>query len=236
MTMVSIGITTYARDQDGRYSVPGLYLDAVRAAGGVPILLAPGEAAWESLLTKIDGLLLAGGGDVNPDRYGSSGHTEVYGVDQERDAFEFQLVPWAIGNQLPLLGICRGLQVINVALGGTLIEHLPDEIGDEITHRLPPRLPVDHAIELTPASRLAEIYQQTVFSAASSHHQAIRDVAPQLTIAARAPDDTIEALEMAEHPGLIAVQWHPEMTAAKDPLQQQLFSAFIEICRQHRQD
>ncbi|HIN94501.1 MAG TPA: gamma-glutamyl-gamma-aminobutyrate hydrolase family protein [Planctomycetes bacterium] len=236
MTMVSIGITTYDRDKDGRYSVSGNYLDAVRAAGGVPILLAPGEAAWESLLTKIDGLLLAGGGDVNPDRYGSSGHAEVYGVDQERDAFEFQLVPWAIDRKLPLFGICRGAQVINVALGGTLIEHLPDVLGVEDTHRLPARQAVDHAIELTPASRLAEFYQQTTFSAASSHHQAVRDVAAALTIAGRAPDGTIEALEMAEHPGLIAVQWHPEMTAAKDPLQQRLFSAFIEICREHRQD
>ena len=236
MTKVSIGITTYARDQDDRYSIPGLYLDAIRAAGGMPILLAPGEPAWESLLTRIDGLLLAGGGDIHPDRYGSNGHPDVYGVDQERDAYEFQLVPWAISNQLPLLGICRGLQVINVALGGTLIEHLPDEIGDEVTHRLPPRLPVDHAIELSPGSRLAEIYQQTTFSAASLHHQAIRDVAPQLTIVARAPDGTIEALQMAEHPELIAVQWHPEITAANDPVQQRLFSAFIEICRQHRQD
>ena len=236
MTQASIGITTYARDEDGRYSIPGLYLDAVRAAGGVPILLAPGEPAWESLLTSIDGLLLAGGGDIHPDRYGSSGHTEIYGVDQERDAYEFQLVPWAISNQLPVLGICRGLQVINVVLGGTLIEHLPDEIGDEITHRLPPRLAVDHVIELSPDSRLAEIYQQTTFSAASLHHQAIRDVAPQLTVVARAPDGTIEALQMADHPELIAVQWHPEMTAAEDPVQQRLFSAFIEICQQHRQD
>jgi len=128
------------------------------------------------------------------------------------------------------------LQVINIVLGGTLIEHLPDEIGDETTHRLPPRLPVDHAIELSPGSRLAEIYQQTTFSAASLHHQAIRDVAPQLTVVARAPDGTIEALQLAEHPELIAVQWHPEITAANDPVQQRLFSAFIEICQQHRQD
>ena len=236
MTMALIGITTYARDETDRYTLPGVYLDAIRAAGGIPILLTPGELAWESLLARIDGLLLAGGGDIHPDRYGSKGHAEVYGVNQRRDAFELQLVPWAISNQLPLLGICRGIQVINVALGGTLIEHLPDEIGDEISHRLPPREPVDHEIELTPGSSLLEIFQEATFSAASWHHQAIRELAPQLSIAARAPDGTIEAVQLAGHPELIAVQWHPEMTAAKDPIQRRLFFAFIEICQQHRQD
>lgn len=234
--MVTIGITTYARDEEGRYSIPGLYLDAVRAAGGIPILLTPGEPQVESLLSQVDGLLLAGGGDVNPDRYGSSGHAEVYAVDEARDVLEFKLVSMALEQQLPLLGICRGLQVINVALGGTLIEHLPDVIEDKTAHCLVPRAPTEHAIELAADSRLAGIYQETHFSAASWHHQAIGDVAPGLTIVGRAPDGTIEALEMADHPELIAVQWHPELTAATDPIQQRIFSTFIEICRQQIQD
>ena len=234
--MVTIGITTYARDEEGRYSIPGLYLDAVRSAGGIPILLAPGEPQVESLLSQVDGLLLAGGGDVNPDRYGSSGHPEVYAVDEDRDVLEFKIVSWALEQQLPLLGICRGLQVINVALGGTLIEHLPDVIEDKTAHCLVPRAPTEHAIELAADSRLAGIYQETHFSAASWHHQAIGDVAPGLTIVGRAPDGTIEALEMANHPELIAVQWHPELTAATDPIQQRIFSAFIKICRQQVQD
>lgn len=234
--MVTIGITTYARDEEGRYSIPGLYLDAVRAAGGIPILLTPGETQVESLLSQVNGLLLAGGGDVNPDRYGSSGHPEVYAVDEERDVLEFKLVSWALEQQLPLLGICRGLQVINVALGGTLIEHLPDVIEDKTAHCLVPRAPTEHAIELAADSRLAGIYQETHFSAASWHHQAIGDVAPGLTIVGRAPDGTIEALEMANHPELIAVQWHPELTAATDPIQQRIFATFIEICRQYVQD
>ena len=234
--MVTIGITTYARDEEGRYSIPGLYLDAVRAAGGIPILLTPGEPQVESLLSQVDGLLLAGGGDVNPDRYGSSGHAEVYAVDEARDVLEFNLVSMALEQQLPLLGICRGLQVINVALGGTLIEHLPDVIEDKTAHCLVPRAPTEHAIELAADSRLAGIYQETHFSAASWHHQAIGDVAPGLTIVGRAPDGTIEALEMADHPELIAVQWHPELTAETDPIQQRIFSTFIEICRQQVQD
>lgn len=234
--MVTIGITTYARDEEGRYSIPGLYLDAVRAAGGIPILLTPGETQVESLLSQVNGLLLAGGGDVNPDRYGSSGHPEVYAVDEERDVLEFKLVSWALEQQLPLLGICRGLQVINVALGGTLIEHLPDVIEDKTAHCLVPRAPTEHAIKLAADSRLAGIYQETHFSAASWHHQAIGDVAPGLTIVGRAPDGTIEALEMANHPELIAVQWHPELTAATDPIQQRIFATFIEICRQYVQD
>jgi putative glutamine amidotransferase len=234
--MVTIGITTYARDEEGRYSIPGLYLDAVRAAGGIPILLTPGEPQVESLLSQVDGLLLAGGGDVNPDRYGSSGHPEVYAVDEDRDAFEFQLVSWALERRLPLLGICRGLQVINVALGGTLIEHLPDVIDDKTAHCLVPRAPTEHAIELMSESRLARIYRETNFSAASWHHQAIDNVAFGLTIVGRAPDGTIEALEMADHPELIAVQWHPELTAATDSIQQRIFSGFIELCRQHTPD
>jgi putative glutamine amidotransferase len=234
--MVTIGITTYARDKEDRYSIPGLYLDAVRAAGGIPILLTPGEPQVELLLSQVNGLLLAGGGDVNPDRYDSSGHPEVYAVDEARDVLEFQLVSMALEQRLPLLGICRGLQVINVALGGTLIEHLPDVIEDKTAHCLVPRAPTEHAIKLAADSRLAEIYQETHFSAASWHHQAIGDVAPGLTIVGRAPDGTIEALEMANHPELIAVQWHPELTAATDPIQQRIFSTFIDICRQQVQD
>jgi len=117
-----------------------------------------------------------------------------------------------------------------------LIEHLPDVIEDKTAHCLVPRAPTEHAIELAADSRLAGIYQETHFSAASWHHQAIGDVAPGLTIVGRAPDGTIEALEMADHPELIAVQWHPELTAATDPIQQRIFSTFIEICRQQIQD
>ncbi|HIA20369.1 MAG TPA: gamma-glutamyl-gamma-aminobutyrate hydrolase family protein, partial [Planctomycetaceae bacterium] len=200
MTAVHIGLTPYGRDKDARFWIPAIYLDTVRAAGGIPILLAPGEVSSEALLTGVKGLLLVGGGDINPTRYGSAGHPEVYGVNDERDEFEIQLSLWAIEHKFPLFGICRGLQLINVALGGTLIEDLPDLVGEEIIHRLPPRLPVEHDIQLTADSHLAQILQKTEFSSSSSHHQAIRDIAPQLRVAARAPDDTIEAVEMAEHP------------------------------------
>jgi putative glutamine amidotransferase len=134
--------------------------------------------------------------------------------------------------QKPALGICRGIQVINTALGGTLIEHIPDEIGEAIKHRLPPREPAEHEVIVKTGSRLAEILRQTRVVIASVHHQAIRKVAPRLEIVAEAPDGTIEAVELNDHPWLVAVQWHPELTSAKDPIQQRLFDAFVQAARE----
>jgi putative glutamine amidotransferase len=126
---------------------------------------------------------------------------------------------------VPTLGVCRGLQVINVALGGTLHEHLPDVVGESVLHRLPPRVPTPHELEVLPGTRLAGILGETRFTASSWHHQAIDEVAPGLEVAARAPDGTIEAVEMPRHRWLVAVQWHPELTAAVEPLQQRVFDA-----------
>jgi putative glutamine amidotransferase len=124
--------------------------------------------------------------------------------------------------------------VINVALGGTLVEHLPDEVGEDILHRLPPRKPAQHLIELRPDSQLANILAACQIDPASWHHQAIRQAAPGLQVVAHAPDGTIEAAEKPDHPWLVAVQWHPEITASEDPVQQRLFDALVEAARQRR--
>jgi putative glutamine amidotransferase len=187
------------------------------------------------LLGRLDGLILTGGGDIDPVPYNGRPHETIYMLDTERDLSELALVQHVITAGMPTLGICRGAQVLNVALGGTLIEHLPDEVGDEIAHRVPPRGPTRHPVAITPNSRLAEVLAADQISVASWHHQAIRQTAPELTIVARAADGTVEAVEMVSHPWLVAVQWHPELSAADDPTQQRLFDAFVEAARQKKE-
>lgn len=227
-----IGITTYGRkDEEQCFSLPAAYVDAVRRAGGVPVLLPPGELVelnLELLLSRLDGLILAGGGDLDPALYAGTQHETIYNVDAERDASEIALARQVVNRELPVLGICRGTQAINVALGGTLIEHVPDAAGEQVIHRLPPREATEHAVILQLRSRLAAILGQEEFTAASRHHQAIRQPAPRLQVAAHAPDGIIEAVEMSDHPWLIAVQWHPELTAATDPRQQRLFDSLVK--------
>src|SRR3989304_8693052 len=139
MSRPIIGITTYGRDEDNRFRVPGDYIDAVRRAGGVPVLLPPGDDGVEFLLSQVDGLILAGGGDVDPQHYNGRMHEMVYSVDHERDKSEIFLARSAVDRGVPTFGICRGMQVLNVALGGTLHEHLPDVVGESVVHRLQPR-------------------------------------------------------------------------------------------------
>lgn len=226
-----IGMTTYGRSADNRYALPAEYVDAVRRAGGVPVLIAPGEAQVDVVLETVDAFVLTGGGDIDPDAYGGKRHPTNYGIDLERDALEVELARRIVDTRLPTLGICRGAQILNIAHGGTLIEHLPDEVGEQVLHRAPPREPIPHGIRLAPHSRLARLVGQLEFEAASWHHQALRDVAPQFAVVGHAPDGTVEAIEMPAHPWLIAVQWHPELTAASDPLQQRIFDAIVEAAR-----
>ena len=229
-----IGLTTYGRSVDNRYALPADYLDAVRRAGGVPILIAPGEHRWEAPLQVLDALILTGGGDIDPDRYRGRRHATNYGIDQERDAFELELSRRVFDSGLPTLGICRGAQILNVARGGTLIEHIPDEFGESVLHRAPPREPVPHSVKIKPQSLLAGILGREEFEVTSWHHQALRGAAAGFDAVAHAADGTIEAIEMPDHPWMIALQWHPELKAASDPLQQRIFDAIVEKARGKR--
>ncbi|HWA12531.1 MAG TPA: gamma-glutamyl-gamma-aminobutyrate hydrolase family protein [Burkholderiales bacterium] len=222
-----VGLTSYGRTADNRYALPAEYLDAVRRAGGVPILIAPGEPRWETALDSVDALVLTGGGDIDPIRYAGRRHDTNSGIDPERDVLELAMGRRAIDTGLPTLGICRGAQIINVVQGGRLIEHIPDELGESILHRAPPREPIRHSVQIRPNSRLARILGLEELHVSSWHHQALRGVARGLEAVAHAPDGTIEAVEMTDHPWLVAVQWHPELTAATDPLQQRLFDALV---------
>ncbi len=223
-----IGVTTYSRNESNRFTLPAEYIEAIRRAGGVPLLIPPGEPHWRELFRHIDGWLLSGGGDIDPASYGGISHPAIDTIDVERDRMEIELVHRALEKQVPTLGICRGCQVINVALGGTLIEHLPDVVGDMVTHRPAPGQAASHVVSVISGTRLASLTGKSEFMAASRHHQAIRDTASSLQVVARAPDGIIEAVEMPTHPWLIAVQWHPELTAANDPVQQRLFDEFVQ--------
>lgn len=224
MTRPKIGITTYGRDEADSFSLPAPYVDAVRRAGGIALLLTPGD---DYAIDDLDGLLLAGGGDLDPAHYEGTPHPSIYMIDPERDHTELTLARRAVEHGLPTLCICRGLQILNVALGGTLVAHLPDAVGPRLAHRVPPRRPAWHVVHIEENSRLAAIVGDASTPGASWHHQAVDRVGEGLRVSAHAADGTVEALEMPDHSFLVAVQWHPELTAADHPDQQALFDALV---------
>ena len=222
-----IGLVTYGRNEDNWFSLPAEYVDSVRRAGGLPVLLAPGETDLKSWLGSIDALVLPGGGDISPSCYGGEPHAENYKMDADRDGNELDLARHAVAAQLPTLAICRGMQMMHVAFGGKLVPHIPEVVGDLVPHRSPERKPVEHLVTANPESKLAEVMGESRVTVASWHHQATEGITEGFRIAAHSPDGLIEAMELPEHPFLLAVQWHPELTAAKDPSQQRLFDALI---------
>jgi putative glutamine amidotransferase len=212
-----IGITTYHRETGGRdrFTLPTAYVDALRAAGGLAVLVAPGDEAPEELLARLDGLVLSGGGDLDPTSFGGDTHTRTYSVSPERDRFELALLRGALERGTPALAICRGMQILNVALGGDLHPHLPDVVGDAVTHRTSQTEAASHPVRLETGSALAGRLGAADLDAVPSwHHQALRRLGSGLRPVAWAPDDVIEAVELGGEPQLIAVQWHPELAGA----------------------
>lgn len=220
-----IGITVNRNYEHCRFWVPCAYSRRLEAAGALPLLLPPMDPAIAvSLVGSLHGLLLSGGGDVAPLYYGEEPAEELGEVDLERDAWEFALVRAALSKGIPLLGICRGLQMLNVILGGTLIQDLSG--ADRLQHnQRGPRSHPSHTVELLSQTRLADILGEKHLAVNSFHHQAPAAVAPGLEIAAVAPDGVIEALEDRERPFLVGVQWHPE--SLQHPASELLFHAFV---------
>jgi len=211
-------------------TIPASIAEAVQRAGGLPAVLAPSPVTSEQarrLLARFDGLLLIGGPDVDPVLYGEDPHPAVYGVRRERDELEIALSRAAIEREMPVLAICRGIQVLNVALGGTLDQHITDREGLQ-AHGIPrTRGHVQHDVRLRPGCRTALVMGSDKVSGSSHHHQALARLADGLEATGWAEDGTIEAAESAN--GLIvAVQWHPEDTAAEDPAQQRLFDDLVQ--------
>ncbi|MEK7748292.1 MAG: gamma-glutamyl-gamma-aminobutyrate hydrolase family protein [Nitrospirota bacterium] len=225
-----IGLSTRGKDENGRYAVSARYVSCIIRAGGNPVLLPPELFQVEPLLQRLDGIIFSGGGDILPSIYKGSAHPKIYGIDVKRDQAEMALFKSAVALQLPILGICRGIQMMNVALGGTLIEHISDQGSNLIRHRLPGDKKCSHLVRVSPDSLLGKIFGEIEMEVPSFHHQALKELAPRLVEVARAPDGIIEAVEMPEHPFAIGVQWHPELS--KDALQQKLFDAFVQSCGQ----
>ena len=229
-----IGLTTYRKySRDTNRPLFGLmraYVEAVTAGGGIPLLIPLGLSD-EDLLTvieRVDGLVLPGGGDIDPNFYKGNKHQALREIDRDRDRVEIFVAQQATKLEKPFLAICRGHQVLNVALGGTMWEDLASQRPDGIKHDYwdsGPRTDLPHHVEIDPNSRLAAIIGRETTAVNSLHHQGVRDIAPDLVVTAVAPDGLVEGLEVAGHPFAVAVQWHPENLVGNDPAMLALFEA-----------
>jgi gamma-glutamyl-gamma-aminobutyrate hydrolase PuuD len=227
----AIGITVYTRERVSPfvqmpYATSNVGLsDLVEEAGAVPLLLPP-SAHVEDVLDRVDALVLQGGGDLSPDYYADEAHPETNTLDRRRDEFELALLRRARARRMPVLGICRGIQLVNVSLGGTLVQHLPDVT--DVEHAALDRWDATaHWIEIAEGSRLHHLLGETRIEVNSVHHQAIDDLGEGLSVVARADDGTVEAIEHATEP-ILAVQWHPEWSAKVDwARQRRLFEALL---------
>lgn len=237
-TFPFIGITVHPDDDEDRHSLDrllALIVRGVERAGGLPVLIPLGlsEATLRALYERLDGVLFSGGGDVDPALYGATLHPALGGVSAERDRTELALARWVVAEAKPFFGICRGQQLLNVALGGSLYRDISEHAGalkhtyeSEAEASLRP-----HAIRVEEETRLARILGQPVLTVNSLHHQAVRVVAPSLTVSARAPDGLVEAVELPAHPFGLAVQWHPECLLDA-PEMLRLFEAFVRAARE----
>ena len=230
-----IGITSYA--EEARWGVwerpaaliPLDYVSAVERAGGRPLLVPPSAGGTEETLDALDGLLLSGGADLDPGLYGADTHPETKDVRPDRDRAELVLLEAALARDMPVLAVCRGSQIMNVALGGDLVQHLPEVIGDE-KHKHTPGVFADHDVELVPGTRVQGILGDRA-PVKSHHHQGYGRLGDGLREAARAEDGTVEALEDPGRRFAIGVLWHPE--AGEDFA---LFGALVEEARRYRKE
>lgn len=207
------------------------YVEAIEGGGGVPIVVPPmGLDALEALLDGVNGVCLSGGQDIDPSAYGEEAHPQLGPTERELDEFELALVRAADRRRLPILAICRGAQLVNVARGGTLIQHVPDVVGEEIEHRQkePAERPT-HGLRVDEGSRLANILRWHRGSVNSFHHQAIDRLGSALVAAAWSPDGLIEAFEASDRAFLVGVQWHAECLVSR-PEHAVLVRAFVAAC------
>lgn len=213
------------------------YLHSLLRAGAEPVVIAPQVFADDdagNLLSRFDALLLMGGPDVDPVMYGQQPSAHVYGVSLHQDRFETALLMAAIANEIPVLAVCRGMQLANVALGGTLVQHLGDlPNADALVAHAPGEFPVGaefvvHDIDLAAGSWLSRATRTTRVRGASFHHQGIDRLAPGFKAVGHAPDGLLEAIEHEDH-RIIGVQWHPEDTSATDAEQQRIYDAFVDL-------
>jgi gamma-glutamyl-gamma-aminobutyrate hydrolase PuuD len=230
-----IGITSYVEPaQWGAWElqaalVPWMYVQAIERAGGRALLVPPSEEALEETLDALDGLLLSGGNDLDPDSYGAEAHPETTSTRPERDRGELALLEGALARDMPVLAVCRGSQVLNVARGGDLVQHLPEVVGDE-RHKHTPGVFADHDVRVEPSSKLGELVGDRA-PVKSHHHQGYGRIGDGLREVAWADDGTVEALEDPDKRFAVGVLWHPE--AGEDFT---LFKALVEQAASYREE
>lgn len=211
------------------------YLHAIEAAGGVPVVVPPLQlGAVEPLLDRVDGVCLSGGPDLDPHAYGQKHHAQTGPIESQLDALELAMARAADARGLPIFGVCRGLQLLNVARGGTLHQHLPDVVGENIAHRQerPGRHPT-HWVTLEHESRVSEILSRRRAKVNSFHHQAVARLGAGLIVTGRASDGTVESVEATDRPFVLGVQWHAECLGHRTE-QAALFAAFVEAAATFR--
>ncbi len=241
MTRPVIGITGRT-DQSARppnrplVATVQTYVQAAELGGGAPVVIPPhlAEEKTRAIFEHLDGLILSGGGDVLPALYGEEDGGLLWFVDEQRDRTELALARWALSEDLPLLAICRGIQVLNVAAGGTLVQDIPTQVPDALTHSTVagrPMATVAHTVEVAAGSRLAALVGAGDLGVNSAHHQAAKAVGAGLAVTARAPDGIIEGLESPTHPFCLGVQWHPEAMVEDHPVMRRLFEGLADSAR-----
>jgi putative glutamine amidotransferase len=229
-----IGITTnQSTNAKGQPTVMLMqsYINAVIQAGGVPVLIPSlvAEDGWDAVYSRLDGILFSGGGDIALEFSPGEPHPRIDGVDLARDSIELKMVQAAVSDGKPFLGICRGCQVMNVALGGTLYTHIPDQLPGALDHDYPGnmRRVLAHKVKLEEGTHIAEIHGEQILQVNSLHHQGLKDIPPSLRVAGHAPDGLVEAIELSDHLFGMAVQWHPEWLTDQESTRN-LFRKFVE--------
>ncbi len=216
--------------KDPRWNVNCTYIEAIQAFNGSPLILPsiPKKKEILKYLSVIDGLLLTGGGDIGPLIYGDNPRKELGSVDPDRDEFEYEIIKLAMERDLPILGICRGAQILNVSAGGDLYQNIYSEVEGVIKHyQNAPRWAGTHNIEIESGSQLKDMIGEENVAVNSFHHQAIKEVAPGFNVSARAQDQIIEGIECQGLSFVIGVQWHPETMWKKHPIFKNLFKSLV---------
>jgi putative glutamine amidotransferase len=229
------------------FAIPQTYIRAVVLGGGAPLVIPPHleKIPLRAIFERLDGLILSGGGDVQPALFGEEDSGLLQSVDEQRDRTELTLARWTLTEGLPLLAICRGIQVLNVATGGTLVQDIPagalaptglcpTQVSDALSHSSPtgrPRDAIEHTVKVAADSRLAALVGVGELGVNSAHHQAVKVAGAGLIITAYAPDGVIEALENPDHPFCVGVQWHPEAMVESHPVMRQLFEGLAKAAQ-----
>lgn len=234
--LIGIGSDVFQRNGErDRAFVYTTYIESLKRAGAVPVIVPPQPENVADVLDGLDGILLAGGDDCDPAEYGEEKHPSCEPMDPRRQQNDVRLAKMARERGIPTLGICLGVQVMNVAAGGTLIQDIGSAVGTDIDHASEPSDRHRHDVHIESATKLGRILGARELNVNSSHHQAVGRVASGLNVSAQAPDGVVEALEDPAHPFYVGVQWHPE-DMPDEPSATAIFGAFVEAARKHARE